>query len=172
MRGEKPEKETQKATREAARRRQPTTRGKEKKCAYKCICTPEELESIRLKIKKDHINLKRLCTKCEKDKNIQNINQGYCIRIKIPENGEISLSDNIQETFGITPLEGMASKLPVIVSDWDGYKSTVRNDIDGYRVKTYALKPGLGEDLAYNHMMDFINYDHYIGKVFETYLSL
>ena len=75
----------------------------------------------------------------------------------------ISLSDNIQETFGITPLEGMASKLPVIVSDWDGYKSTVRNDIDGYRVKTYALKPGLGEDLAYNHMMDSINYDHYIG---------
>ncbi len=75
----------------------------------------------------------------------------------------ISLSDNIQETFGITPLEGMASKLPVIVSDWNGYKSTVRNDIDGYRVKTYALKPGLGEDLAYNHMMDAINYDHYIG---------
>ncbi len=75
----------------------------------------------------------------------------------------ISLSDNIQETFGITPLEGMASKLPVIVSDWNGYKSTVRNDIDGYRVKTYALKSGLGEDLAYNHMMDAINYDHYIG---------
>ncbi len=75
----------------------------------------------------------------------------------------ISLSDNIQETFGITPLEGMASQLPVIVSDWNGYKSTVRNDLDGYRVKTYALQPGLGEDLAYNHMMDSINYDHYIG---------
>lgn len=75
----------------------------------------------------------------------------------------ISLSDNIQETFGITPLEGMASKLPVIVSDWNGYRSTVRNDLDGFRVKTYALEPGSGEDLAYNHMMDSINYDHYIG---------
>ncbi len=75
----------------------------------------------------------------------------------------ISLSDNIQETFGLTPLEGMASGLPVIVSDWNGYKSTVRDNIDGFRVKTYALEAGYSEDIAYNHMMDFINYDHYIG---------
>lgn len=75
----------------------------------------------------------------------------------------ISLSDNIQETFGLTPLEGMASGLPVVVSDWNGYKSTVRDNIDGFRVKTYSLKPGFSEDIAYDHMMDVINYDHYIG---------
>ena len=46
------------------RHREIANRLLEKKCAYKCVCTPEELESIRLKIKKDHINLKRLCTKC------------------------------------------------------------------------------------------------------------
>jgi len=75
----------------------------------------------------------------------------------------ISLSDNIQETFGLTPLEGMASGLPVLVSDWNGYRSTVRDNIDGFRVKTYSLGEGLGTDIAYRHMMDFINYDNYIG---------
>ena len=38
-----------------------------------------------------------------------------------------SLADNIQETFGITPIEAMAARLPVVVSDWDGYKDTVRD---------------------------------------------
>ena len=43
-----------------------------------------------------------------------------------------SLSDNIQETFGITPIEAMASGLPVVVSDWDGYRDSVRHGVDGY----------------------------------------
>ena len=44
----------------------------------------------------------------------------------------ISLSDNIQETFGLTPIEAMAAGLPVIVTDWDGYKDTVREGEDGF----------------------------------------
>tara|TARA_B000000609_G_scaffold144128_1_gene124638 strand:+ start:245 stop:1945 length:1701 start_codon:yes stop_codon:yes gene_type:complete len=75
----------------------------------------------------------------------------------------ISLSDNIQETFGLTPIEGMAAGLPVLVSDWNGYKSTVRQNIDGFRVNTISLASGYGEDLAYDHMMNKIDYDHYIG---------
>tara|TARA_X000001036_G_scaffold133985_2_gene126746 strand:- start:2774 stop:4477 length:1704 start_codon:yes stop_codon:yes gene_type:complete len=75
----------------------------------------------------------------------------------------ISLSDNIQETFGLTPIEGMAAGLAVLVSDWNGYKSTVRQNIDGYRVNTILLPSGYGEDLAYDHMMEKINYDHYVG---------
>ena len=51
----------------------------------------------------------------------------------------ISLSDNFQETFGITPLEGMASGLPVVVSDWDGYRDTVRDQIDGFTIPTITL---------------------------------
>ncbi len=77
----------------------------------------------------------------------------------------MSLSDNFQETFGLTPLEGMASGLPVIVSDWNGYKSTVRNNIDGFKIPTYSLNSKSGEQIAYNHMMGFINYDQYIGQL-------
>ena len=77
----------------------------------------------------------------------------------------MSLSDNFQETFGPTPLEGMASGLPVIVSDWNGYKSTVRNNIDGFKIPTYSLDSKSGEQIAYNHMMGFINYDQYIGQL-------
>ncbi len=49
----------------------------------------------------------------------------------------ISLSDNIQESFGLTVLEAQAMGLPVIVSDWDGYKDTVRHGVTGFRVPTY-----------------------------------
>ena len=48
--------------------------------------------------------------------------------------------DNIQETFGLAPLEGMAAGLPLLVSDWDGMKDTVTSDV-GLRVKTRTLGP-------------------------------
>ena len=48
--------------------------------------------------------------------------------------------DNIQETFGLAPLEGMAAGLPLLVSDWDGLKDTVTPDV-GLRIKTRALGP-------------------------------
>ena len=75
----------------------------------------------------------------------------------------ISLSDNIQETFGITPLEGMAAGLPVVVTDWNGYKDTVRDKKDGYRIKTISMTSPGGHDLAYNHMIGALTYDLYIG---------
>ena len=50
----------------------------------------------------------------------------------------ISLSDGIQETFGLTPIEAMAAGLPVVVTDWNGYKDTVRDGIDGFRIATWA----------------------------------
>ncbi len=75
----------------------------------------------------------------------------------------MSLSDNIQETFGLTPLEGMSAGLPVIVSDWNGYRSTVRDNIDGFRIKTYSLPSGYGEELAFNYMIGKISYDYYIA---------
>lgn len=74
-----------------------------------------------------------------------------------------SLSDNIQETFGISPIEAMAAGLPVVVSDWDGYKDTVRHELDGFRVPTIMPRAGLGRDLALRHALEIDTYDLYIG---------
>jgi alpha-maltose-1-phosphate synthase len=75
----------------------------------------------------------------------------------------VSLSDNLQETFGITPVEAMASGLPVIVSDWDGYKDTVIDGETGFRVPTWMPPPNLGMALAAAFEAGTINYDRYIG---------
>ena len=74
-----------------------------------------------------------------------------------------SLSDNIQETFGIVPIEAMAAGLPVVVSDWDGYKDTVRQGVDGFRISTCMPEAGLATDLALRHALDIDTYDMYCG---------
>jgi len=76
----------------------------------------------------------------------------------------ISLSDNIQETFGITPLEAMASGMPVIVSDWDGYRDTVRDGEDGFRITTYAPAPGHLDHVAQSYEAGSINYDYMLYR--------
>jgi glycosyltransferase involved in cell wall biosynthesis len=75
-----------------------------------------------------------------------------------------SLSDNIQETFGITPLEAMAAGLPVVVSDWNGYRDTVTADV-GFRIPTSAPRRGLGGDLAHRYAQGIDNYDFFMGHV-------
>ena len=35
----------------------------------------------------------------------------------------LTLSDNLQETFGLTVIEAMTAGLPVVANDWNGYKS-------------------------------------------------
>jgi D-inositol-3-phosphate glycosyltransferase len=49
----------------------------------------------------------------------------------------VSPVDNIQETFGLTLLEAMASGLPVVASDWSGYRDIVREGKDGFLIPTY-----------------------------------
>jgi hypothetical protein len=62
-----------------------------------------------------------------------------CLTVPRPDNADrkalyaaadvfLSPSDNLQETFGLTLLEAAASSLPVIASDFDGYRDLV---IDG-----------------------------------------
>lgn len=74
-----------------------------------------------------------------------------------------SLSDNIQETFGIVPIEAMAAGIPVVVSDWDGYKDTVRDQVDGFRIPTLMPTAGSAGDLAFRHALDIDTYDMYCG---------
>jgi alpha-maltose-1-phosphate synthase len=74
-----------------------------------------------------------------------------------------SLSDNIQETFGLTPIEAMAAGLPAVVTDWDGYRDTVQHGEHGIRVPTLAPPPGQGADLADAHAIGIDTYDRYCG---------
>ena len=82
-----------------------------------------------------------------------------------------SFSDNIQETFGITPIEAMAAGLPVVVSDWDGYKDTVRHGIDGFRISTLIPQAGFAADIALNHALGVDNYDTYLGHT-STFVAV
>ncbi len=76
----------------------------------------------------------------------------------------ISLADNIQETFGLTPIEAQAAGLPVVVSDWNGYKDTVNHGVDGFKIPTLAPPPGAGKDLALKHALGIDTYDYFIGR--------
>lgn len=75
----------------------------------------------------------------------------------------ISLVDNIQESFGLTPLEAMANELPVVVSDWSGYQETVRHGIDGFRIPSILPPFGCGKDLGLGYLANAINYHTYCG---------
>lgn len=80
----------------------------------------------------------------------------------------VSLPDNIQETFGITPLEAMAAGLPCVASDWNGYRETVRDGKDGFLVPTVGPPPGLGIDLADRLAAGIDNTDEFLGRVSQS----
>jgi glycosyltransferase involved in cell wall biosynthesis len=79
-----------------------------------------------------------------------------------------SLVDNIQESFGLTPVEAMASGIPVIVSDWNGYRDTVRDGVDGYTIPTLAPSKNSGNELAYKYFSGQNNYGDYLGAIQQS----
>lgn len=79
-----------------------------------------------------------------------------------------SVSDNLQETFGLTPLEAMAAGLPCVVSDWNGYRDTVRDGVDGYRIPTVMPGAGAGLDLAQRYDDGVDSYDQYCGHTSQA----
>jgi hypothetical protein len=76
-----------------------------------------------------------------------------------------SLSDNIQETFGLTPIEAMAAGLPSVVTDWDGYRDTVRHGIDGLRIPTAMPADATTLDMARRYLDGSETYDRYVGHI-------
>jgi glycosyltransferase involved in cell wall biosynthesis len=76
------------------------------------------------------------------------------------------LSDTILETFGQALVEAMAAGLPLVVSDWDGYRSIVRDGVDGFLVPTLGAPGGpLGETLALLQSVGQVGYPQYAGAV-------
>jgi D-inositol-3-phosphate glycosyltransferase len=49
----------------------------------------------------------------------------------------ISPSDTVQENLGNTPIEAMASGVPQLVADWDGYRESVRHGETGFLVPVH-----------------------------------
>lgn len=49
-----------------------------------------------------------------------------------------SMVDNYQETFGLTVLEAMSAGLPIVASDFNGYRDLVLHGATGFLIPTYA----------------------------------
>lgn len=59
----------------------------------------------------------------------------------------VSPVDNMQETFGLTLVEAGAAGLPVVVSDYDGYRDIVVHGETGFTVPTLAPASTSGVDM-------------------------
>ena len=57
------------------------------------------------------------------------------------------MADNPQETFGLSLLEGMSAGLPLLVSDYNGYKELCSTDV-GVRIPTSWVRTPLMSELS------------------------
>ena len=55
----------------------------------------------------------------------------------------VSPVDNVQESFGLALLEAMAASLPVVASDWSGYRDIVDHETTGFLVPTFVERSAL-----------------------------
>jgi hypothetical protein len=72
--------------------------------------------------------------------------------------------DNLQETFGLAPVEAMAAGLPVIVSDWDGMKDTVTPDV-GFRIPTELPREGTSSYVSLRYLGGTDSYLQYLSQM-------
>ena len=89
----------------------------------------------------------------------------------------VSPVDTLTESFGLSPIEAMASGLPAVVSDWSGYGETVLHGKTGFLVPTFwagccdeadALAPLLSWDQHHTEVHQSIALD--IGRL-EDHLN-
>lgn len=73
----------------------------------------------------------------------------------------VSPVDNVQETFGLTPLEAMASGVPQVVADWDGYRDTVVEGETGFLAPTYIADA----DVEANYWVGAVQGDDFVDHL-------
>lgn len=76
-----------------------------------------------------------------------------------------SPADNLQETFGLALLEGMAAELPLVVSDWNGYRDLVADGENGFLVPTRDVLQDLegADEIDSQFSLGTLDYDAMIG---------
>ena len=79
----------------------------------------------------------------------------------------ISLVDNVQETFGQSLVEAMAAGLPIVASDWDGYRDLVHHGRDGFLVPTSwaQVSTAVSCSLGWQHRLGILPYQTYSGAL-------
>jgi glycosyltransferase involved in cell wall biosynthesis len=75
----------------------------------------------------------------------------------------VSPSDNVQETFGLAILEAMSSGLPVVASDWDGYRDLVVDGQTGFLVPTRMVE-GATAGATARLLTGELSYDHFLAE--------
>jgi glycosyltransferase involved in cell wall biosynthesis len=79
-----------------------------------------------------------------------------------------SPSDNLQETFGLSLLEAMAAELPVIASDWNGYRDLVEHGRTGLLVPTAdplaGADPSQPDGLEISYRLGLLGYDQLVAQ--------
>lgn len=71
----------------------------------------------------------------------------------------VSLSDTLQENFGLTVVEAMSAGLPVVVSDWAGYQESVVHEQTGFKARSTWIE--CDQDLCLLAPFQDWSADHY-----------
>lgn len=69
----------------------------------------------------------------------------------------VAMSDNTQETFGLSVIEAFSAGLPVIAAEWNGYRSLVQHQKNGLLIPTMALSECELLDQTASIQLDSVN---------------